>query len=154
MKVAPSCLTLCNPMALQPHGIQSMEFSRPEYWSGSLEAAQGAPRDPRRDSRGERSPWLPLEILIRDRRGDNTDAGGKAMYRRRQTLDSGSCNRGTPGALRSSQRGEQGHSLEVSEGVVTRECRRNSRKTTWFPPLGKMRPLPATASQGKSPVPP
>ena len=27
-------------------------------------------------------------------------------------------------------------------------------KTTWFPPLGKMRPLPATASQGKSPVPP
>ena len=28
----------------------------------SLEAAQGAPRDPRRDSRGERSPWLPLEI--------------------------------------------------------------------------------------------
>ena len=28
------------------------------------------------------------------------------------------------------------------------------RKTTWFPPLGKMRPLPATASQGKSPVPP
>ena len=24
----------------------------------------------------------------------------------------------------------------------------------WFPPLGKMRPLPATASQGKSPVPP
>ena len=31
---------------------------------------------------------------------------------------------------------------------------RNSRKTAWFPPLGKMRPLPATASQGKSPVPP
>ena len=28
---------------------------------GTLEAAQGAPRDPRRDSRGERSPWLPLE---------------------------------------------------------------------------------------------
>ena len=27
----------------------------------SLEAAQGAPRDPRRDSRGERSTWLPLE---------------------------------------------------------------------------------------------
>ena len=24
----------------------------------ALEAAQGAPRDPRRDSRGERSPWL------------------------------------------------------------------------------------------------
>ena len=28
----------------------------------SLEAAQGAPRDPRRDSRGGRSPWLPLEM--------------------------------------------------------------------------------------------
>ena len=27
----------------------------------ALEAAQGAPRAPRRDSRGERSPWLPLE---------------------------------------------------------------------------------------------
>ena len=27
----------------------------------SLEAAQGAPRDPCHDSRGERSPWLPLE---------------------------------------------------------------------------------------------
>ena len=33
-------------------------------------------------------------------------------------------------------------------------CRLRARKTTWFPPLGKMRPLPATASQGKSPVPP
>ena len=30
----------------------------------SLEAAQGAPRDPRRDSRGERSPWLPLETKL------------------------------------------------------------------------------------------
>ena len=28
---------------------------------GQLAGAQGAPRDPRRDSRGERSPWLPLE---------------------------------------------------------------------------------------------
>ena len=27
-------------------------------------------------------------------------------------------------------------------------------EVTGFPPLGKMRPLPATASQGKSPVPP
>ena len=35
--------------------------------------------------------------------------------------------------------------------VVTRECRRNSRKTTWFPPLGKMRPLPATESQRTPP---
>ena len=29
VKVAQLCLTLCDPMA-----IQSMEFSRPEYWSG------------------------------------------------------------------------------------------------------------------------
>ena len=30
VKVAQSCLTLCDPHGL----IQSMEFSRPEYWSG------------------------------------------------------------------------------------------------------------------------
>ena len=29
MKVSQSCLTLCDPWT-----IQSMEFSRPEYWSG------------------------------------------------------------------------------------------------------------------------
>ena len=29
----------------------------------SLEAAQGAPRDLRRDSRGEQSPWLPIEYV-------------------------------------------------------------------------------------------
>ena len=29
VKVAQSCLTLCNPMT-----VQSMEFSRPEYWNG------------------------------------------------------------------------------------------------------------------------
>ena len=33
-------------------------------------------------------------------------------------------------------------------------ARVTARETTWFPALGKMRPLPATASQGKSPVPP
>ena len=43
--------------ALAVHGVQ-----RPLQGRGrALEAAQGAPRDPRRDSRGERSPWLPLE---------------------------------------------------------------------------------------------
>ena len=31
VKVAQSCLTLCNPWTLQ-----SMEFSRPEYWSRQL----------------------------------------------------------------------------------------------------------------------
>ena len=29
----------------------------PSIFPSTLEAAQGAPRDPRRDSRGERSPW-------------------------------------------------------------------------------------------------
>ena len=33
----------------------------PRAQACALEAAQGAPRDSRRDSRGERSPWLPLE---------------------------------------------------------------------------------------------
>ena len=36
VKVAQSCLTLCNPMT-----TQSMEFSRPEYWSGKLFPFQG-----------------------------------------------------------------------------------------------------------------
>src|SRR5574337_1309258 len=36
--------------------------------------------------------------------------------------------------------------------VETRESRRNSRKTTWFPRHRKMKPFPATASQEKSHV--
>ena len=40
----------------------------------SLEAAQGAPRDPRRDSKGERSPWLPLETRP-DSPGDDVRVG-------------------------------------------------------------------------------
>ena len=34
VKVAQLCLTLCNPMGYRDEGIQSVEFSRPEYWSG------------------------------------------------------------------------------------------------------------------------
>src|SRR5574340_420388 len=37
-------------------------------------------------------------------------------------------------------------------GVVTRESRRNSRKTTWLPRHRKMKPFPATAPQEKSHV--
>ena len=37
--------------------------------------------------------------------------------------------------------------------IVTRESRRNSRKTTWLPRHRKMRPLAATAYQEKSHVP-
>ena len=36
--------------------------------------------------------------------------------------------------------------------VVTRESRRNSRKTTWLPRHRKMKPFPSTASQEKSHV--
>src|SRR5574342_966683 len=36
--------------------------------------------------------------------------------------------------------------------VVTRESRRNSRKTTWLPRHRKMKPFPATVSQEKSHV--
>ena len=36
--------------------------------------------------------------------------------------------------------------------VVSRESRRNSRTTTWFPRHRKMKPFPATASQEKSRV--
>src|SRR5574341_13544 len=36
--------------------------------------------------------------------------------------------------------------------VVTREYRRNSRKTTWLPRHRKMKPFPATAPQEKSHV--
>ena len=45
------------------HGLESNPGSslQTEEEAGFLEAAQGATRDPRRDSRGERSPWLPLE---------------------------------------------------------------------------------------------
>ena len=59
-----------------------------------------------------------------------------------------------PDAMRGEDWASQGQPKGKAEiPVVTSESRRNSRKTTWFPPLGKMRPLPATASQGKSHVP-
>ena len=48
--------------------------TRQALGAAALEAAQGAPRDPRRDSRGDRSPWLPLEtqgnrLSCRDQEG-------------------------------------------------------------------------------------
>ena len=47
-------------------GAGALTFISPPTLLSFLQAlltpfAQGAPRDPRRDSRGERSPWLPLE---------------------------------------------------------------------------------------------
>ena len=34
VKVTQWCPTLCNPMDCSPQDPLSMEFSRPEYWSG------------------------------------------------------------------------------------------------------------------------
>ena len=34
VKVAQLCPTLCNPVYTYTWTVQSMEFSRPEYWSG------------------------------------------------------------------------------------------------------------------------
>ena len=34
VKGTQSCPTLCDPMDHTVHRVQSMEFSRPEYWSG------------------------------------------------------------------------------------------------------------------------
>src|SRR5574337_221193 len=44
------------------------------------------------------------------------------------------------------------HKRHTECPVVTRESRRNSRKTTWFPRHRKMKPFPDTASQEKSHV--
>ena len=46
---------------LQPQARRAALAGLREARSLGLEAAQEAPRAPRRDSRGERSPWLPLE---------------------------------------------------------------------------------------------
>src|SRR5574337_487757 len=44
------------------------------------------------------------------------------------------------------------HKRQPEFPVVTRESRRNSRKTTWLPRHRKMKPFAATAPQGKSHV--
>src|SRR5574340_1819461 len=44
------------------------------------------------------------------------------------------------------------HKRQPECPVVTRESRRNSRKTTWLPRHRKMKPFPATAPQEKSHV--
>src|SRR5574341_1326199 len=44
------------------------------------------------------------------------------------------------------------HKRQPECPVVTRESRRNSRKTTWLPLHHKMKPFPATAPQERSHV--
>ena len=46
--------------SLQPHGLQHSRPPCPSLTPG-VHSNSCSPRDPRRDSRGERSPWLPLE---------------------------------------------------------------------------------------------
>ena len=59
-----------------------------------------------------------------------------------------------PNATRMEDGASQGQPKRKPEiPVLTRESRRNSRKTTWSQRLRKIGPLPATASQGKSHVP-
>ena len=60
MKVAQSCLTLCDPMD------SSMEFSRPEYWSGQ---PFPSPRDLPSPEMEPRSPTLQADSLPTEPRG-------------------------------------------------------------------------------------
>ena len=54
VKVTHSCPTLCNPM------VESMEFSRPEYWSG---LPFPSPRDLPNPGIKRRSPALQADSL-------------------------------------------------------------------------------------------
>ena len=69
-----------------------------------------------------------------------------------------SVSRAQPPAFPRNSKGSLGfpgrHKRKPEIPVVSRESRRNSRKTAWFPRLRKMRALPATASPGKSLDPP
>ena len=55
---APLCLTLCNPMECSPPASLSMEFSRPEYWSGLLLLTSGDLPDPEMESKSLAPPSL------------------------------------------------------------------------------------------------
>ena len=67
MKVAQSCLTLCDPM-----GYQSMEFSRPEYWSGVPFSSPGDLPNP---GIKPRSPALQVASLPAELPGKSKDTG-------------------------------------------------------------------------------
>ena len=56
MKIAQSCLTLCDPMDY----IQFMEFFRPEYWSGEPFPSPG---DLPNSGIESRSPALQMDSL-------------------------------------------------------------------------------------------
>ena len=62
VKIAQSCLTLCDPMDY----IQSMEFSRPEYWSGQHFPSPGDLPNP---GIKPRSPALQVDSLLIEPQG-------------------------------------------------------------------------------------
>ena len=64
VKVAQSCPTLCDPMT-----IQSMEFSRPEYWSGQPFPSPGDLPNPGIEPR---SPVLQADSLPAEPQGKPT----------------------------------------------------------------------------------
>ena len=112
----------------------------------SLEAAQGAPRDLRRDSRGERSPWLPLETrpdspcesgmqprvpVAPGEENSVLDTSLDEVYFALQLLER---NRQLSLANRIEDWTSLGqYNWKPEFDIVTRESRRNSRKSTWFP---------------------
>ena len=132
----------------------------------SLEATQWAPRDPRRHSSGERSPWLPLETRPDSPREPEMQPRDPCLPWRgilgpghtpRGGLFGPAVTRALPPDFPRYLNGRWGFPRPPKRKpeilVETRESCHNSRKTTWFRRLRKMRPLPGTASQGKSHVP-
>ena len=65
VKVAQSCPTLCDPLA-----IQSMEFSRPEYWSGQPFPSPGDLPNPETEPE---SPALQVDSLPAEPQGEPSE---------------------------------------------------------------------------------
>ena len=87
MKVAQSCLTLCDP-------IQSTEFSRPEYWSGQPFPSLGDLPNP-----GMSNPGLPhcrriLYQLSHQGKPKNTGVGSLSLLQ--QIFPTQGLNLGSP----------------------------------------------------------
>ena len=131
----------------------------------SLLVTQWTPRHTRRDSRGERCLFLPLEARP-DSSGESDMGTGDPCLPWRETLDPGHkprlglfCPAVTLAQSPAPPRNPNGrldfkaNKRKPKFPVITRESRRNSSKTTWFSRHRKMRPLPATAFQKMSQVP-
>ena len=121
------CLTLCDPMYRQ--SPLSMEFSRQEYWSGLPCPPPWYLPDPGIEPPSLMSPELASRFFT-------TGATWEAPYRLINIAYFSSLTH-LPVLLHS----------HYNFSVLTRESRRNSRKTTWLPRHRKMKPFPATAPQ-------